>query len=307
MLRTAVLLVLLTSACASEPPPADEPLPLAPLVEQADVDKWVGAYVFDEQDAAREWTHRLTLHAPDTARRVLAGTYEVDEPDGVARQAVFGAPLGRDLALIAERVDSTSATSIARPGDTLFVFEHAAERPGLLSTLWRTAARYGDLDQSRDASFQRLPTLVLEAGGLRLINSVTGSARPLPFGMTQDNTLDALSRVRAAPDQATNDECGAGPLAFALWPDGLTLLFQDDRFVGWTAGANDTSTAPLTTAAGVGPTSTWAEVQAVYTAELYETTLGTEFRAGDLFGLLTGTHPTARVDLLWSGTTCFFR
>ena len=41
--------------------------------------------------------------------------------------------------------------------------------------------------------------------------------------------------------------------------------------------------------------------------EVFASSLGTEFAAGDLYGLLSGDGPDATVTYLWAGTTCSFR
>jgi hypothetical protein len=47
--------------------------------------------------------------------------------------------------------------------------------------------------------------------------------------------------------------------------------------------------------------------RAAYAADIRATSLGQEFAAGDLFGVLDGTGPSARVTALWAGTSCNFR
>ena len=130
-----------------------------------------------------------------------------------------------------------------------------------------------------------------------------GATRPLPFGRAAAETVAALQRTgRAEPRRSTNPECGAGPLAFADWPDGFQLVFQDDRFVGWS-----TRQVGLQTMSGVGVGSTRAQLEAAYKVTVEETTLGQEFQAGGLGGLLSGPGPDARITNLWAGITCAFR
>src|SRR3546814_4604602 len=63
----------------------------------------------------------------------------------------------------------------------------------------------------------------------------------------------------------------------------------------------------LGTMAGITRGSTRSDLESAYAAEVGETTLGTEFTAGGLSGLLDGTGPTAYITTLWAGTTCAFR
>ncbi len=148
------------------------------------------------------------------------------------------------------------------------------------------------------------PALVVEAEGLRLFNPKTGAARPISFGMPQAQVLAALE-FRGPPGTGTNTECGAGALQYANWPDGLGLYFQDDKFAGWHADERGQSALP--TASGIGPGSTRAELDAAYAATVSQTTLGTEFAAGKIFGLLDGKGRAAKIINMWGGVSCNFR
>ena len=88
---------------------------------------------------------------------------------------------------------------------------------------------------------------------------VNGSARPIPFGTPREATLAALGFRGAPSDTGTLEECGAGPLDQASWPDGLTLYFQEAKFLGWALAGNATN--KLTTASGIGVGSTRAELE----------------------------------------------
>ncbi len=153
------------------------------------------------------------------------------------------------------------------------------------------------------------PALAVEGEGLRLFDRQSGSARPLAFGLPRDTVISALA-FRGEPGIGTNGECGAGPLDTASWPDGLTLYFQGGKFVGWAAdrrGNDGTDVPAIITAANVGPGSTRAELESAYSAKVFESTLGTEFSAGDLFGVLDGTRPTSRITAMWAGASCNMR
>lgn len=153
------------------------------------------------------------------------------------------------------------------------------------------------------------PVLAIDGEGLRLFNPATGSARPITFGTTRVTTLSSLA-FRGEPKFARLEECGAGPLDQAAWSDGLRVYFQDGKFAGWALDArvNDGTIRPaITTASGIGPGSTRAELQDAYSARVMQSTLGTEFTAGDLAGLLDGAGPRARITNLWAGASCNFR
>ncbi|MGI8611991.1 MAG: hypothetical protein ACR2KH_06965 [Sphingomicrobium sp.] len=127
----------------------------------------------------------------------------------------------------------------------------------------------------------------------------------MPFGTARQAVLAALAFRGAPAGTGTLEECGAGPLDQASWNDGLTLYFQDSKFAGWALGGDSKGT--LATASGIGPGSTRAELESAYEAKVFESTLGTEFAAGDLFGILDGKGAGAKVTHLWAGTSCNMR
>ena len=148
-----------------------------------------------------------------------------------------------------------------------------------------------------------LPDLAMDGGGLRLIEGK--SDRLLPFGMRRDALLAVLEPFRGRADSGTNSECGAGPLDYAVWADGLTLYFQDGSFAGW--ALDERAEGAHATASGIGPGSTRRALDSLNGAEVEQSTLGTEFRAGGLSGILDGPGPEARVTALWAGMSCVFR
>lgn len=152
------------------------------------------------------------------------------------------------------------------------------------------------------------PVLALEDEGLRLIDATTGTARPLPFGMDGADVLAVLTGLQGPPaEQGTMRECGAGPLGFARWPDGLTVLTAEGVFAGWSVDGLAAGADRYTTMSGIGVGTTRADLAAGYAAEVEETSLGTEFSAGGLYGLLAGPEPDAAITDLWAGTSCIFR
>lgn len=143
----------------------------------------------------------------------------------------------------------------------------------------------------------------LDSEGLRLV-SPTGSTLLIAFGQPAKAANEALTAARGAPaQQGLNSECGAGPLVYVNWADGLTAYFQNDAFAGWAVNA-----AGPTTMSGVGIGSTRAEMEDVYAGvTVSETTLGQEFAAGQLYGILDGPGPQAKITAMWSGVSCNFR
>lgn len=163
-----------------------------------------------------------------------------------------------------------------------------------------TTASAPDVEDTKKNS----SSLAVEAEGLRLFDKFSGSARPIGFGTPRKDVLDLLGS-RGKPTTGTNSECGAGRLDYVNWPDGLGLFFQNDKFVGWNLSGN--GDAEVTTASGVGPGRTRSDLEAAYAADITQTTLGTEFSAGGLFGLLEGDSKTAKITYMWGGVSCNFR
>ena len=149
------------------------------------------------------------------------------------------------------------------------------------------------------------PVLSVAPEGLRLFDPASGSARPLSFGLPAEQVLAVIEASRGPAERGTNDECGAGAMEFARWPDGLGLAFQDGVFVGWSL--DDRAGGVLTTSSGIGPGSSRREMEEVYEVTVEETTLGTEFRVGEVSGLLDGPGRDARITNLWAGVACLFR
>lgn len=145
-------------------------------------------------------------------------------------------------------------------------------------------------------------TLLLAGDGLRIIEGVGRPPRAIPFGSATAAALKAIALSMGGPPdlQGAEQECGPGPLKTATWK-GLQVYFQDDRFVGW-SGAVD-----LKTAEGIGFGSTRAALDKAYHPQVEQTSLGAEFTADGLSGVLESTAKNAAVSDLWAGMTCIAR
>jgi hypothetical protein len=146
-----------------------------------------------------------------------------------------------------------------------------------------------------------LAPLLLEGHGLRLSGVAPGTE--LPFDSPKAATIEAVTKALGRPpgERGTNEECGGGGLEFAAWKDEITIWFENDRFVGWD------SKGKLKTPGGVGVGSSRDDLAPLRGIEVEESTLGTEFRAGGLSGILASKAPDAKVIHLWGGSTCVFR
>lgn len=143
--------------------------------------------------------------------------------------------------------------------------------------------------------------IVLEGAGLRIPGE--SPPRNLTFDTPKAATVDALTKALGRPptELGDNEECGGGGMEFAEWEGEITAWFLDNRFAGWD------NKGKLKTLEGVGVGSSRAEVAALPGFEVEESTLGTEFRAGGLSGILASKAPGAKVTHLWGGATCVFR
>lgn len=63
----------------------------------------------------------------------------------------------------------------------------------------------------------------------------------------------------------------------------------------------------LTTMSGVGPGTKRASLDEAYSTKVRQTTLGSEFTAGELAGLLDGPGRKATITNMWAGLTCIAR
>jgi hypothetical protein len=155
--------------------------------------------------------------------------------------------------------------------------------------------------------------LALDGEGLRILLQPSGSARPIPFGEPRASVVEQVSRLRNGqqPEMAENLECRA---TVATWPgSGLQLWFTPDsapRFIGWSLGgrARTDATAPtVTTASGIGLGSTRAALESAYVARVARSSLGVEFSAGGMAGLLASNAAEAPIRNLWAGQVCLAR
>jgi len=141
----------------------------------------------------------------------------------------------------------------------------------------------------------------LQASGITVPPQDGDAALEVPFGSKRAAAEATLAVVLGSVvERRENDECPAGPMAMTEYR-GVTLNFQDDRFVGWFA------TDPYV------PDQTREEMLATEGVVLIgDSTLGPEFVIGDvdgmsIGGLFDGALDDSAVFSLWAGVNCFFR
>lgn len=148
------------------------------------------------------------------------------------------------------------------------------------------------------------PTDVVTAhsGGLNVTSADGTSRDSLLFGGPFHTAMHTLVQI-FGHDVGIGfpQECGEGPLVSVSFPGQINLMFQEDRLAGWMLIGD--STVRTTTGLSVG--SPRAALAGEGPVSFYESGIGTEFGAGDLFGLLSETG--ADVQGVWSGATCIFR
>ncbi|MGF1570324.1 MAG: hypothetical protein ACFCVD_20010 [Nodosilinea sp.] len=159
------------------------------------------------------------------------------------------------------------------------------------------------LGQDQSSSLE----VALTGDGIQLVVGQSGSTDTFEFGTEMALVQNAITQTLGQPQEsAQNDECPSGPLMVTTWPNGLSLSAASDQFVGWSVRSGN-GQASLTTIAGIGLGSTRAQLEGVYRVEIFASSLGTEFSAGGLAGLLSSTEPSGAITHLWAGETCIFR
>ena len=151
----------------------------------------------------------------------------------------------------------------------------------------------------------RQSQLLLDGRGL-IFSDSAGARRTLAFGGGAPSAIDAARQVYGDPEKVeTLEECGAGPLQVSKFA-GLTLAAQDGKFVGWWLDGGDKAPLP-TTERGIGIGSAREALDAAYSIDEFESSLGQEFTADGLAGLIEGEGKLGKVTHLWAGATCIMR
>lgn len=149
---------------------------------------------------------------------------------------------------------------------------------------------------------ERIP-LALSGDGLQLVDPNSGRTRMIAFDTPRTETLALVKS--ALGDPSGTSRCDIAPLVTAQFADRMALHFEQDRFVGWSA--NPRGGRGFSSMSGVSIGSTRAELEDSLVPEISQTSLGTEFNAGGLSGVFSGTDRTARIEALWAGMACIAR
>lgn len=149
------------------------------------------------------------------------------------------------------------------------------------------------------------PAVNLAPDGLSVVLP-DGAARHVAFGMARADATRMIAAALGNPiEEGDNQECGAGALSFANFGEGLGLYFQDGKFAGWDLDGREGGR--FATAAGIGVGSTRKQLEAAGPVTIEDSTLGIEFSAGGMSGLLSAREPDGEITSLWAGVTCIAR
>lgn len=135
------------------------------------------------------------------------------------------------------------------------------------------------------------------------VASEDGTARAdIPFGTGFQDTMHSLVPILGwEVEVGFPQECGAGPMVSADFPNDITLMFQDDRLAGWFLGRGDL----LVTETGLWHGAPVGNLTTPGGAAFFDSGLGTEFSAAELYGVLS--EDAATIEAIWTGTNCIFR
>lgn len=141
----------------------------------------------------------------------------------------------------------------------------------------------------------------LNADGLTVPPQDGDDALEVPFGSMRAATEATLGQVLGeAISRQENDECPAGPMEMTRY-QGLTLNFQEGRFVGWIAEDPYLPTESRALMLDAGAITM-----------LPDSSLGDEFVIGNpdgavISGMFGEGGDDARISHLWAGSNCIFR
>lgn len=139
-------------------------------------------------------------------------------------------------------------------------------------------------------------------GGLGLASADATTTATLPFGAPFHESLRSLTTILGHDFSVyLPEECPAGPVVVVSFTRQIDLIYQQDRLAGYMLRPGST----MTTQAGVGLGTPLAGLGSFATLEIMESSLGWEFQAGEISGLLS--EREGIVEHLWSGTVCIFR
>ena len=122
------------------------------------------------------------------------------------------------------------------------------------------------------------------------------------YAAGQNEVVTAIAKALGEEGtEASNAECGAGPMTFVSFGQSLTINFQSGSLVGWTQSDMDEKVSVVGDLAIGLDRAAAAKVDGF--APVAEGTMGEEFSVGQIGGFIEGD----KVAMLYAGKQCFFR
>ncbi|MEY2438280.1 MAG: hypothetical protein QOF97_3116 [Acidimicrobiaceae bacterium] len=135
---------------------------------------------------------------------------------------------------------------------------------------------------------------------------IGASTRNLNFGSDKAAVMTALQSAEGAPrsvDTGSLCEDGSGRVFDTVLYDGLSVYFLNATLSGWRV-----SKTQFTTLDGVGPGSTLTQLRAAFAeVKVTDSSLGVEWSAGTLGGVLSGKSDDSIVGEMFAGDLCIIR
>jgi hypothetical protein len=135
---------------------------------------------------------------------------------------------------------------------------------------------------------------------------IGASTRNLNFGSDKAAVMTALQSAEGAPrsvDTGSRCEDGSGRVFDTVLYDGLSVYFLNSTLSGWRV-----SKVQFTTLDGVGPGSTLTQLRAAFgEVKVTDSSLGVEWSAGALGGVLSGKSDDSIVGEMFAGDLCIIR
>jgi hypothetical protein len=161
-----------------------------------------------------------------------------------------------------------------------------------------------DQPEPKLSEYGESAVIAVDGQGLRLFDPKTKAAAQIAFGWSKTDVLAVLLRLRGPSDNGTIEDCG--DLYYAKWPDGLNLVFENDRFAGW--GLDRRAAGVFASASGIGPGSTRNQLNTAHAdVQVEDSSLGVEFEAAGYAGVLDGPKKSAKITDMWAGKVCIAR
>ncbi|MEO7187405.1 MAG: hypothetical protein ABIW58_03245 [Sphingomicrobium sp.] len=144
--------------------------------------------------------------------------------------------------------------------------------------------------------------IIVDGAGLTVAAAKPAPAVVVRFGTSRTPALAALGFL-GKPKPGNSTDCDGGPLSWAAFSRGLTIYFEDGKFAGWWLAR---PASGIATRKGIRPGSGRAELRRAHKVAIFQSSLGEEFSAGDMYGLFDDTNKD-RVASLYAGRVCTAR